>query len=785
MYHRVNNLQSKSGDAFVGYYVKLKDMEGNYASLYSDTNLTPIINVSGLADAAKTNAEGMYDIYVEDGIYDEEYFDALNPDLLLGRIPAIPMFANTSVEAATEATLAVLASTDTGDGASRVVFSSGETVQDLASTETGKGGYLIGNIALPVSTRTALKALDKDRHLDAFLCEGLRFGYFRWDSSDLSTKVAADPAEAIYVPDGDGSGGAWVRQYDGLLNIGWFGAKFDLSEVATVGAATDDTDAWKAAIAYLREVGWGGGLQLPAGASLVTENIPILADNTIRIVGTAARKNYPAEPGSGTYDPYEPGEPCSSLLVPVHAEEDAITVFVEIDGQGGVHFENFSIATLETGDVPKAGIGFDTRGHVGSTAAKFDYGATLRNISIHGFKRASFGEAVRVYNSDGSATLPNGGVGALDIIDCNFNFNNWALRTSDNTIINALTVSNNQLGKNSVGGISILGGQNIAIRDSIMESTPNPIWVGGSGFFGCVIENMYFEANTGDQCIYVRERSNFRIGSNNYNGVNTTHKVMLVACQSGYCGDPFWSKGCVKVEGIRGALNNSGDTLYYRADDFNGKNWGEAPLVVSKRDVANSSSLIRAVHPGNGQVMPATAHDTTSAIFLDYAVGTAITASGGDWLMASMLLRRLDVVNADPVMRLTTTSAAQTQDFTFNYVQARFLDDEWMILTAAMKLASALSGNTTVRIYPYGTSAASGLISHMCHPFIAAVDNVNKVRAYASPMLNRVESSAPGGSFVAEQGDILWKRSGGAGASPGFYYVAASSAWKDLANIAA
>lgn len=154
MYHLVNNLTNKAGDALVGYFVKLKDADGNYATLFSDTNSTPIATVSGLANAAKTDANGMYDLYVEDGDYDIEFFDKDDSSLLVTRIPSVPMYSNTSVEAATEATLAELASTDAGKGASLVSLEDGTDLEaavaaraktaDLASTASGKGAALVG-----------------------------------------------------------------------------------------------------------------------------------------------------------------------------------------------------------------------------------------------------------------------------------------------------------------------------------------------------------------------------------------------------------------------------------------------------------------------------------------------------------------------------------------------------------------------------------------------------------------------------------------------------------------
>ena len=64
-------------------------------------------------------------------------------------------------------------------------------------------------------------------------------GHFRWDSSDRSTEVAADPGEAVYVPpdtDTSGTSGSWVRQYNGAIRPEWAGAVGD--------GTTIDTDAF-------------------------------------------------------------------------------------------------------------------------------------------------------------------------------------------------------------------------------------------------------------------------------------------------------------------------------------------------------------------------------------------------------------------------------------------------------------------------------------------------------------------------------------------------------------
>lgn len=101
MYHLLETLTNDKGDSLVGYYVKLRDSSGAYATLASDTNGTPIINVSGVADAALSDEFGMVSLYVANGIYTLDVLgrDAATP---LRSIPDMPMygFAETTADIA-------------------------------------------------------------------------------------------------------------------------------------------------------------------------------------------------------------------------------------------------------------------------------------------------------------------------------------------------------------------------------------------------------------------------------------------------------------------------------------------------------------------------------------------------------------------------------------------------------------------------------------------------------------------------------------------------------------
>lgn len=89
MYKYYDALLNRSGDALAGHYVRLFDAAGNQVDIYADKSLTPIISESGVANAAKSDDDGMVRFFVESGDYDMRLYDAT--DTFVSAERAVPM----------------------------------------------------------------------------------------------------------------------------------------------------------------------------------------------------------------------------------------------------------------------------------------------------------------------------------------------------------------------------------------------------------------------------------------------------------------------------------------------------------------------------------------------------------------------------------------------------------------------------------------------------------------------------------------------------------------------
>jgi hypothetical protein len=203
MNHFFDAITDAKGNALTGYYVRVTDAAGNGQSLYADASLTPIISVSGLADAAQVDTNGNVDFFINVGTYTVNIY-ATDGTTLVKSVTNVPMVVDT-----------------TG-----LYGAAGELVQ--------------------IASRSALAAITPTANLVRYLTESGREGEFVFDSSNHSAHVTADAAQAIYVaPSSDttGASGAWVRKFTCAMAPEWFGAKGD--------GTTDDYAAFVALAAML------------------------------------------------------------------------------------------------------------------------------------------------------------------------------------------------------------------------------------------------------------------------------------------------------------------------------------------------------------------------------------------------------------------------------------------------------------------------------------------------------------------------------------------------------
>ena len=534
---------------------------------------------------------------------------------------------------------------------------------------------------------------------------------------------------------------AMTQQFRNELEV-WitdFGAKFDLSEYADPADATDDLGAWDLALAYLGTRG-GGKINTPHGASKVTAqlnwpNVPI------SVKGSGRRKIYPGK--------YIPGTPVPSTLVPIHTGRAAIQFAAATAGHGMLTFEDFNLATLEEGDVPTAAFGWDT-------AAGFHYGTTFHRVGIHGFT-----SAFEVYKVGVGSEFA---CGAVKVEDCVINRNQNCWRHFNGTYVNGLTVRDNKSGQNTAGWDAT--GPNLLFEGNIMETMAVPITMNGQ-YRGHIAKGNYFEGNSGPYCVKANGSVSAEIGPNNYVAITTTHKAWLQFVESYVCVDPFWSGGCHKGglpqlgNTSLGNLSNDSTDKYLRIDRFEGANYSNPPRYKSIQQFAVSANQVREINPQTGNPMVVDERATSGNGSLAFTYST-LRGDIGDWVIVCWAFKRIPDGGAavEPFIQMfANTSQNQTDHAVFRYTRV-WQEGEWTLVTAAMKLAVAMTTNARVLVYPYGINPAPGRVARMVFPTAYVVDDINKVRPFFDNKHAETVSAPPtGGTWVI--GDQLRRAAGG------------------------
>lgn len=166
----------------------------------------------------------------------------------------------------------------------------GETIQPFSSNLAALGGAVDDarsflSTAPYVESRAALKLLNPSKDKVAILYENGRQGIFNWYVGDFSSSVSVDTQEAVYIASNSVSSsvGAWVRFFDGSVDVKWFGAKGDY--------ITDDTTAITAWVSFFDATGFP--LFLSEGIYKCTNNLVLPKGVIIRGVGSAKIGTFP------------------------------------------------------------------------------------------------------------------------------------------------------------------------------------------------------------------------------------------------------------------------------------------------------------------------------------------------------------------------------------------------------------------------------------------------------------------------------------------------------------
>lgn len=76
MFHYFDTCTNQRGDTLPNWQVEVVNIsDGSVVTIYSDENSTPIETVSGIANRAKTDAAGNYDLFVESGTYSLNFYN--------------------------------------------------------------------------------------------------------------------------------------------------------------------------------------------------------------------------------------------------------------------------------------------------------------------------------------------------------------------------------------------------------------------------------------------------------------------------------------------------------------------------------------------------------------------------------------------------------------------------------------------------------------------------------------------------------------------------------------
>lgn len=370
----------------------------------------------------------------------------------------------------------------------------------------------------------------------ALLVETGHEGVFLFDPSDLSARVAADPAQGIYVPpasDPTGVSGAWVRKFPGFISVRWFGAKGDSGPDAVSGS--DDTAAIQAAIDFIDSLG-GGTLYFPEGWYRITSYLTLCKN--LRVVGAGRKAAFIATAMTG----------------------QAGATAGETVRNGSAFYGNWPSNTSTPVHVTVEHIGFWCVNPVNQGAAFYDNcgtTVTLTDCQIEGFRYGVVFDQTELgdINCCEFKLQADGGAGVYLV--------NGPTLTPGNltTVTNRISVTRCQINEYpDTYGILDEGGYTHSFIDNNYNGCLTHIYLGGVQAFQVI--GGEFEASSGDSIVVeYRRLDGSGVGGScgqfmgMLNSSNTTACIKIVSVSG-----PISAQGCMFLRGdgkvpITGASN--------------------------------------------------------------------------------------------------------------------------------------------------------------------------------------------------------------------------------------
>lgn len=455
----------------------------------------------------------------------------------------------------------------------------------------------------------------------------------------------------------------------------------------------DDTAAIQAAVNWLASIG-GGSAYFPLGTYKTTNEI-LISSAGIRFVGASRRKVYPGLFVSSTT--------CSATILPVHAKTAAIRVFSStINTASAFSMSDINLATLEAGQVPVCGVGFDGAG-------EFQRDYTFERVGVHGF-------------TSGFDTFGAGGdtaFGTIKIINCSINRNGWIARNLTGQW-NSFNFWFNESGQNAIGGLDIKA-HVASIRSNSMEGQPNPIKVTGN-YRGVEIGGNYFELNSGAYVIRLQETIGAVIQSNFWQNTTATEKISLINDVDTINNDHVIAS-CLGSTGYQARnslidpvpMGSASVMLMYQPHLLRG--------LGSNGAVQFDGYVISAPELPHPDIPDSAAHKYTSSGtgLLPYTK-TGLSIASGNYISVGVLVSFVDVPALPPRMELrvnSTNTNGYTNPTFYNFDKALVDYKNKTVLFYGVVKATAAVTSFQFFLYPFGLNPAAGLVCAVSLPFMA------------------------------------------------------------------